>query len=73
MFPILNKYVTSELKNSKYCPANFLNSDEPAGDVNKNKTKAGGQKANHHTGRKTDGSSNYKFSDGNKIKQSDRK
>ena len=23
MFPILNKYVANELKNSKYCPKNF--------------------------------------------------
>ena len=24
MFPILNKYVANEIKNSKYCPENFL-------------------------------------------------
>jgi hypothetical protein len=40
MFPILNKYVTSELKNSKYCPANFLNNEDQTENSNKNKSKS---------------------------------
>ena len=27
MFPILNKYITNELRNSKYCPASLIQSE----------------------------------------------
>jgi hypothetical protein len=39
MFPILNKYVANELKNSKYCPKNFLNDQMQNGTSRNNSIK----------------------------------
>lgn len=45
MFPILNKYIANELKNSKYCKENFL--DEQNGEKPKKKAKKKKKKGNN--------------------------
>lgn len=48
MFPILNKYIANELKNSKYCKENFLDeqNNKPKKKPKKKKKKAANQANN---------------------------
>lgn len=37
MFPILNKYIANELRNSKYCSESFKNEVSPVNEANSKK------------------------------------